>query len=91
MSLCERCRTELVNSRQPLTQRQREILDWIGCYITLNAFAPTAREIAEAFAFRSLATVMEHLDGLQQKGWITRVPNTTRNIELVEAPAQVTP
>src|SRR3989449_5623401 len=55
-----------------LTRRQREILDFISGHITERGFAPSFEEIAARFAFRSLATVHEHLTNLERKGYIHR-------------------
>src|SRR2546422_1359384 len=51
----------------PLTRRQREILDFISGHITERGFAPSFEEIAARFAFRSLATVHEHLTNLRSE------------------------
>src|SRR6266516_3955143 len=50
----------------PLTRRQREILDFISGHITEKGYAPSFEEIAGRFAFRSLATVHEHLTNLER-------------------------
>lgn len=69
-----------------LTRRQRQILDYLQNYIRTNGFAPSFEEIAERFAFSSLATVHEHLTNLERKGYITRSHNESRSIELVRQP-----
>jgi repressor LexA len=72
----------------PLTRRQKEILDYLQSYIRDHGFAPSFEEIAEHFAFASLATVHEHLTNLQRKGYIRRGYNESRSIELVPPPGQ---
>lgn len=72
----------------PLTRRQKEILDYLQSYIQEHGFAPSFEEIAEHFAFASLATVHEHLTNLQRKGYIRRGYNESRSIELVPPPGQ---
>jgi repressor LexA len=81
---CPNCSYVWQEFKQPLTVRQRQLVDFIGEYIVLNRFAPSFQEIAEAFGYHSLATVHEHLTNLQRKGWIRRNYNESRAIELVE-------
>jgi repressor LexA len=72
----------------PLTRRQKQILDVIQTYIAQQGYAPSFEEIAEQFAFRSLATVHEHLTNLERKGYILRAHNESRSIEVVPQPGQ---
>ena len=34
--------------RRPLTDRQREVYDWIVAYIDANGYSPTIRQMMEA-------------------------------------------
>jgi repressor LexA len=72
----------------PLTRRQKQILDFLQFYILEHGFAPSFEEIAEHFDFRSLATVHEHLSNLERKGYIQRVHNESRSIEVMPLPGQ---
>lgn len=73
--------------REPLTLRQREILDFITAQMAVRRIAPSFEEIAKHFGFRSLATVFEHLDNLVRKGYLIRYHNEARAMLLVEDPA----
>jgi len=73
----------------PLTKRQREILTYLTAYSEQNGFAPSFEEIAENFAYSSLATVHEHLTNLERKGYIKRNYNESRAIEIM--PTEATP
>ena len=73
----------------PLTKRQREILNYLSTYSEQNGFAPSFEEIAEHFAYNSLATVHEHLTNLERKGYIKRSYNESRAIEIL--PTEATP
>lgn len=73
-------------TREPLTKRQREMVDYLRSFRDNNGYMPSFEEIADFFGFRSLATVAEHLGNLQRKGWIHRAYNEARSITLVEAP-----
>ena len=55
-----------------LTQRQREILDFISASIVERGFPPTLREIGEHFAIRSTNGVNDHLKALEKKGHLRR-------------------
>ena len=68
---------------QPLTKRQREILDFLGEFIEQHGYAPSLEEIGRRFGLSSLATVHKHLANLQDKGFIKRAWNRSRSVELV--------
>ncbi len=68
---------------QPLTKRQREILDYLAEFIQQHGYAPSLEEIGRRFGLSSLATVHKHLRNLQDKGFIRRAWNRSRSIELI--------
>ena len=68
---------------QPLTKRQREILDYLNEFIQHHGYAPSLEEIGRRFALSSLATVHKHLKNLEDKGSIKRVWNKSRSVELI--------
>ena len=68
---------------QPLTKRQREILDYLNEFIEQHGYAPSLEEIGRRFGLSSLATVHKHLTNLQDKGFIRRAWNKSRSVELV--------
>ena len=68
---------------QPLTKRQREILDYLNEFIEQYGYAPSLEEIGRRFGLSSLATVHKHLTNLQDKGFIRRAWNRSRAVELV--------
>src|SRR5258706_16136797 len=55
-----------------LTQRQREILDFISAAIVDRGYPPTLREIGEHFGIRSTNGVNDHLKALEKKGHLRR-------------------
>lgn len=69
---------------EPLTKRQKEILDYVSQYIELHGYAPSYREIAEAFKLGSVATVAEHIDTLVEKGLLVKGDNEARSLQLVK-------
>lgn len=70
-----------------LTPRQREIYDFIRGKIHGRGYGPTVREIGEAFEIKSPNGVMCHLKALQKKGLISREPNMSRAIQLLQESA----
>ena len=68
---------------QPLTKRQREILDFLNEFIEQNGYAPSLEEVGRRFGLSSLATVHKHLTNLQEKGFIKRAWNRSRSVELL--------
>ena len=66
-----------------LTQRQREIYDFIKEKIETRGYGPTVREIGDAFRIKSPNGVMCHLNALVNKGLIIRKDKSARAIQLV--------
>src|SRR5436309_15772305 len=67
-----------------LTERQREIYDFIRERIEGRGFGPTVREIGEGFDIKSPNGVMCHLKALEKKGLIKRTGFRARAIQLVD-------
>ena len=55
-----------------LTQRQRDILEFISSSIDQRGYPPTLREIGEHFGIRSTNGVSDHLKALEKKGFLAR-------------------
>ncbi|MDX2000666.1 MAG: transcriptional repressor LexA [Thermoanaerobaculia bacterium] len=66
-----------------LTDRQKEILDFINEFRDQRGISPTHREICERFGYSSYGTVYKHLKLLEDKGFLRRDQNQKRGIELV--------
>ena len=71
-----------------LTERQRDILNFIRDFQKERGIAPTHREICDHFGFSSYGTVYKHLSLLEKKGLIRRDWNQKRGVEVVDSPAQ---
>jgi repressor LexA len=65
-----------------LTEKQRDVLDYILHRVRDEHHVPTMREIGEAFGLRSTNAVRNHLDALERKGCIRRQAGVSRGIEL---------
>lgn len=55
-----------------LTDRQREVLDFITSSIRKRGYPPTLREIGSHFGIRSTNGVNDHLRALEKKGFLHR-------------------
>src|SRR5437868_5958392 len=60
------------DTRGVLTDRQREILDFITQSIRDRGYPPTLREIGLHFGIRSTNGVNDHLKALEKKGYLER-------------------
>jgi repressor LexA len=67
---------------EQLTERQREVYEFIRDKIVNRGYGPTVREIGAEFNISSPNGVMCHLKALEKKGLIKRSPNKSRAIEL---------
>jgi len=73
-----------------LTERQREVYEFIRDKIRHRGYGPTVREIGEQFGIRSPNGVMCHLKALEKKQLITREANRSRAIQLAAEPIHET-
>jgi len=67
-----------------LNPRQREILEFLREHKRTHAYPPTVREIGQAVGLSSSSTVQNHLNALEQKGFIRRDPTKSRTVEVVD-------
>jgi repressor LexA len=75
-----------MDATSELTDRQRDVYEFIRDKICNRGYGPTVREIGEAFGIRSPNGVVCHLKALEKKGLITREANRSRAIELASEP-----
>jgi repressor LexA len=67
-----------------LTDRQREVYEFIREKIETRGFGPTVREIGDGFDIKSPNGVMCHLKALEKKEFIKRTGFRARAIQLVD-------
>ena len=65
-----------------LTERQKEILDFIEAQMRERGYPPSVREIGEAVGLTSPSTVHSHLATLQRYGFLHRDPTKPRALEV---------
>ncbi|HIW11933.1 MAG TPA: transcriptional repressor LexA [Candidatus Salinicoccus stercoripullorum] len=66
-----------------LTDRQKQIYQYIKRTVQDKGYPPSVREIGNAVGLQSSSTVHGHLAKLQDKGYIKRDPTKPRAIEIV--------
>ncbi len=65
-----------------LTDRQREVFEFIRDAMRQESRPPTVREISDHFDFNSPKAASDHLSALERKGYIARKTSKARNIEI---------
>ena len=68
--------------KNTLTERQREIYEFIRTTIASRGIPPSMRELGEQFSIRSTNGVEGHLAALERSGFITRERGKSRSISL---------
>lgn len=72
--------------KNTLTDRQKEIFDFIQEFIESNGYPPTYREIGSNFDISSTFGVKRHIDALEKKGYLANTgEGTSRTISLTES------
>lgn len=67
-----------------LTRRQKELLDFIRSYRSEYGYPPSYDEMLEAMNLRSKSGIFSIVTGLEERGFIRRIPNRARAIEIIE-------
>ena len=65
-----------------MTEKQRDVLDYIRRTIAATGVAPTLQEIASHFGFRSTASAQKHVGLLERKGFLRREKHQKRGLVL---------
>ena len=71
-------------SQGKITEKQKEILEYIKSQILERGFPPAVREICEAVNLKSTSSVHSHLETLEKNGYIRRDPTKPRAIEILD-------
>lgn len=71
--------------QQLLSYKQKRVLDNIRLYIDARGEPPTLDELRANLGLRSMRTVVQYLEILEQKGYLVRRKGAWRNIELRNA------
>lgn len=71
--------------RETLTDRQREVLEFISRSIEERGYPPTLREIGEHMGIKSTNGVNDHLKALERKGYLAREDLKSRALRPIRA------
>ena len=66
-----------------LTNRQKEVLEFIARFTDENGYPPTVREIGDHFDI-SLRAVQDHIAACQKKGYLSQCQKRSRSIRVVK-------
>ena len=77
-------------SQGKITEKQKEILEFIKETILSKGYPPAVREICEAVHLKSTSSVHSHLETLERNGYIRRDPTKPRTIEILPGSGQRT-
>lgn len=67
-----------------ISDKQREILEYIKQEIMKKGYPPAVREICEAVGLKSTSSVHAHLETLEKNGYIRKNPTKPRAIEIID-------
>ena len=65
-----------------LTAIQKSILDFLIDQIKGKGIPPTLADVAKHFGYKNRATVQQHFQAIEKKGYIKKSPKLSRGIEL---------
>jgi repressor LexA len=68
--------------QKELTAIQKSILDFLIDQIKGKGIPPTLADVASHFGYKNRATVQQHLQAIEKKGYIRKSPKLSRGIEL---------
>ena len=69
--------------RQPLTERQQEVFEFIRDFRASKGYCCTVREVARFCGSENVTAAMSNLWPLKRKGWITWEQGQSRTIRPV--------
>ena len=67
-----------------ITDKQKEILEYMKKEIISKGYPPTVRDICKAVHLKSTSSVHSHLETLEKNGYIRRDPTKPRAIEIID-------
>lgn len=67
-----------------ISDKQRQILEYIKAQILEKGYPPAVRDICQAVSLKSTSSVHAHLETLEKNGYIRRDPTKPRAIEILD-------
>jgi len=75
-------------SKGMMTERQREVLDFIAGFIIDREYSPTLREIGAAMGIKSTNGVNDHLESLRRKGYLMHTEGSIQKSRVLRISAK---
>ena len=72
-----------------LTRKQHELLMFINQRLTATGVSPSFDEMKDALNLRSKSGIHRLISGLQERGFIRRLPHRARALEVIKLPEEV--
>ena len=69
---------------EALTKKQQAILDYMKGHVAQHSYWPSIRDIQAKFRFASTNAVFGHLQALERKGVIQRIPGAARAYKIAQ-------
>ena len=70
--------------KESMTPRQSKILKYVNKFWDENSYSPTLQEIGKGCEIKNVTSVFNSCNYLEKRGYITKLKNTRRSIELTE-------
>jgi len=74
-----------------LTKKQRERLAFIEARLAADGVSPSFDEMREAVGLKSKSGVHRLVGGLEERGFLRRLPNRARALEVLRGPSETAP
>src|SRR5271157_5366597 len=71
-----------------LTKKQRELLLYINRRLTATGVSPSFDEMKDALSLKSKSGIHRLVSGLEERGFIRRLPHRARALEVVKLPEE---
>lgn len=69
---------------EDLTKKQKDVMDFLKGYFKEYGVSPSYQEVADGLGLLSRATILKHLKGLKEKGYLSYKEGVIRSIRLRE-------
>ena len=66
-----------------LTRKQSELLEYLTTHLSINDVPPSFDEMRDALGLASISGIHRLVSGLEERGYIRRLPNRARAIEIL--------
>jgi len=74
---------------QPLTPKQKRILNFIKSFTEKNDYAPSLEEIAKHFKLKAVSTVHQYVETLKRKGYLKKEDHQPRSFSPLKKTSEV--